>query len=42
VPFIVRVARTEDAPAIARLIAELGYEVSDQVIVEKLNHFAKG
>jgi len=41
VPFIVRLAQAKDAPAIALLIGELGYKVSDQVILKKLNHFAE-
>jgi N-acetylglutamate synthase-like GNAT family acetyltransferase len=37
----VRVARIEDAPAIARLLAELGYAPSDSLIADKLRQFAQ-
>jgi GNAT superfamily N-acetyltransferase len=36
----VRIARLEDAPAIARLLAELGYGPSEALIGDKLRQFA--
>jgi N-acetylglutamate synthase-like GNAT family acetyltransferase len=38
---LVRIARIEDAPAIARLLAELNYAPSDSLIAYKLRQFAE-